>query len=1154
MDKSSIYSKTGKGLLEVKNRSKTLSRDLFKLLTLIDGKSGVTELQEKLGRASEKEVLLQLRQLSDLGFIKQVHVASSPERAPAPPTASYVDDLDFAAVVGVGGASRPGFYTSAETEQKAREEAERKAAEARAARAREEAERRAREEIERLAREEVEKRARAEAEARAKAEAERRAREEAEQRARQEAELRARLAMEAKARIEAERKAREDAERRAREEAERRARLEEEARRKLEEERKRMAEEKQRLEAEARKVREEAERKLKEEQERIRREEEERKRREEEERRRKEEEERKRREEEEERRRKEEEERKRREEEEERRRKEEEERKRRKEEEERKRREEEEERRRREEEERRRKEEEERKRREEEERKRREEEERKRREEEERRRKEEEERKRREKEEERRRKEEEERRRREEEERRALEEERTRLAEEKRRLEEEARRVREEAERRLREEQERLRREEEERLGREEAELQARQEALRRQREEIKRRGMGDPDPGPALAPSGRAEAQAFRDETAGAGAGSLHARHEDPEVRRSDDDARGGREEAPGPPGWDPQEAREVPGPSPRATVDIASAGHEESRRPADILSPSRVPAPVAMPADDLAVAAVVEIDLEAQLQAQEEEMRRALEEQERRQRMEDEAREAMERAEREAQERAAAEARQIAEEALRAKEEAERRAREEAAARAREEAARKAQEKEERRKREEEARKRAEIVRQEHERRMREEALARQRKEQEERDRKKAELARMREATRRTPLNRAKPFLLAFVAVVALVLGTLQFMPMASYVPAFEGAVSRRIGEPVSIATLRMSVLSGLEFELNNVKIGKQLDITVNSIKAYPDIASLFGKPLVIKRLEVDAPSLAAEQIGRVVSWVRADQGGQGEIVVRRVQLRGVKLAVKGVNVPAFDAEVGLSPAGEFKGGTVRLSDGTLKVELTPDGPDTAVEVSGRGFTLPAGPQVVFDDFVAKGIATAGELTLSQFEGLLYGGTIKGAAKASWASGWRLEGEFETGHVELYPFMGTVTKDAKSSGQLDSSVRFQMAAPEVAGLYEAPNVQATFTLRKGNVDGVDLVRALQSPSRDGIRGGKSRFDELSGTLAVSDGRYQYRNLRLVSGLLVANGQFDILPNQDVTGRVLVELKSTNRFRGNFAVMGTLKSMMLKP
>jgi hypothetical protein len=34
---------------------------------------------------------------------------------------------------------------------------------------------------------------------------------------------------------------------------------------------------------------------------------------------------------------------------------------------------------------------------------------------------------------------------------------------------------------------------------------------------------------------------------------------------------------------------------------------------------------------------------------------------------------------------------------------------------------------------------------------------------------------------------------------------------------------------------------------------------------------------------------------------------------------------------------------------------------------------------------------------------------------------------------------------------------------------------------------------------------------------------MTLASGRYQYRNLKLSSGLLVANGAFDVQPNKDV-------------------------------
>src|SRR5258706_3167387 len=51
MDKKTVYSKTGKGVLEIKNKAGKLPKDLVRVLTLIDGKSSVADLitKSKLG-------------------------------------------------------------------------------------------------------------------------------------------------------------------------------------------------------------------------------------------------------------------------------------------------------------------------------------------------------------------------------------------------------------------------------------------------------------------------------------------------------------------------------------------------------------------------------------------------------------------------------------------------------------------------------------------------------------------------------------------------------------------------------------------------------------------------------------------------------------------------------------------------------------------------------------------------------------------------------------------------------------------------------------------------------------------------------------------------------------------------------------------------
>jgi hypothetical protein len=108
---------------------------------------------------------------------------------------------------------------------------------------------------------------------------------------------------------------------------------------------------------------------------------------------------------------------------------------------------------------------------------------------------------------------------------------------------------------------------------------------------------------------------------------------------------------------------------------------------------------------------------------------------------------------------------------------------------------------------------------------------------------------------------------------------------------------------------------------------------------------------------------------------------------------------------------------------------------------------------------------------------------------------------------------------------------------------------------VQSSFTVRKGTLDGVDMVRALQTPKAEGVFGGKTRFDDLTGNLSVAGGRYQYRDLRMKSGVMLATGSFDISPEQEVGGRLQLQLDGpVTPIRSTYTVGGKLKSVALKP
>ena len=241
MDKATVYTKTAKGITQVNQKSASLSRDLMKVLKLIDGKSNFGQIQEKadLDPASLTKAL---NALTKDGFARVFQT----RKEEADPFAAE-DDFDFTAPGKMPASTQrvvPGAANdiSELVRQQEKSEAAKKAASQAqvAAMAK--------------AKSEAEAKARAEAEARARAEAEAKAMEQA-QRAKEAAE-RAKAEVEAKLKEEAARKAamaaqqaKLSSEQKAKEEEEQRKLAE--ARVRAEKEAKALAEARARAEAEA---------------------------------------------------------------------------------------------------------------------------------------------------------------------------------------------------------------------------------------------------------------------------------------------------------------------------------------------------------------------------------------------------------------------------------------------------------------------------------------------------------------------------------------------------------------------------------------------------------------------------------------------------------------------------------------------------------------------------------------------------------------------------------------------------------------------------------------------------------------------------------------------------------------------------------------
>src|SRR5471032_2126983 len=83
MDSSSIFSKTGKGMLEASGKSRLLSRGDRAVLAQIDGKTRVSEVNKKFENIDEAKFLQLLQQLEKDGFVRELASSSAPAASPA---------------------------------------------------------------------------------------------------------------------------------------------------------------------------------------------------------------------------------------------------------------------------------------------------------------------------------------------------------------------------------------------------------------------------------------------------------------------------------------------------------------------------------------------------------------------------------------------------------------------------------------------------------------------------------------------------------------------------------------------------------------------------------------------------------------------------------------------------------------------------------------------------------------------------------------------------------------------------------------------------------------------------------------------------------------------------------------------------------------
>lgn len=402
-------------------------------------------------------------------------------------------------------------------------------------------------------------------------------------------------------------------------------------------------------------------------------------------------------------------------------------------------------------------------------------------------------------------------------------------------------------------------------------------------------------------------------------------------------------------------------------------------------------------------------------------------------------------------------------------------------------------------------------------------------------------------------------KRILTAFLALLIIALALPFFISLNDYIPQIEQEISTRLKEPVSIKSIRFTLLPSPYVTVDGVAVGGVDGVVLGKLLVTPDLFSLLRSVKIIRSIKIDSLTLTQKTIDKISAWAMPDADNSPQQVrVERIQLDNVLVGFGHKNIGPFDARISLDSRGELADASISSQDNKLRVSIKPDPSGKSsylIDASAKAWTLPAGPALVFDELSIKGVLTRSDANFGAVSARLYGGTAIGKTSVSWQNGWQLDGNLDISHMELEQVAALLSPGIRVSGRLSAQPAFAASAASADQVIGALRLKTFFNVQNGALHGIDIQKAATSLVRQGTTGGETRFEQLSGHLHLVQRSYRFTQIRIASGSLAVDGQVSILPKKELSGRVNAEVRVLGVGSGvPLNVTGTIEKPVLYP
>jgi hypothetical protein len=340
-----------------------------------------------------------------------------------------------------------------------------------------------------------------------------------------------------------------------------------------------------------------------------------------------------------------------------------------------------------------------------------------------------------------------------------------------------------------------------------------------------------------------------------------------------------------------------------------------------------------------------------------------------------------------------------------------------------------------------------------------------------------------------------------------------------------------------------------------LKDVEVGdrsslKDEILKIDSVYISPVISTLFENVKVVESLKLSGINFEQGAAEKVFQWTNNVSKAE-HLKIKRINFNQVNLNFLDLSFESLEGGVALDEMQGLTSINMNNPDRQLSIMLSPQGGGFNIFLTATHWPLPFNSKIVFDELNARGTFNANQVNFSQIDGNIYGGNFTARAIVSWSKQWVAAGNFSLSQANTLQLLKAFASAGDIDGKINLTGNFAGASDVAAKLASESEVNSSFEIHNGKINGIDLERAVLSSGDKSLAGDATDFNKLIGALKVKGGRFQYKKLLLQAPQLQAQGNLDIEPNQDISGNVSASLAAqSRRLQARFDLTGKVNNV----